>query len=559
MAALLVTSKPLKAAIIAFSLLLFSTAGLGSSAVAAGRIYAAYGAFERSVAINQIAKFALTGKVDGLLADYAHELNREQLARLRRLLTTQINLSPVAVSQFLYSPIGETLLRRLGQIIQTEAGLSGFYAIRAALILAAADQQQGFTLLNVLRQFPTNGIRIDLGQSLDIVEELQQLVERTQQAVISIEQQSTAAALGKPPVNFFQRQDIRQSGSFSWTKRTLTLYDRQRDRTFVADLYLPQNAEDRRQQFRSSNSEFRIPVIVISHGLGSDRNSFEYLAQHLASYSFAVAVPEHPNSNSQQLRSLLAGRADVVSQPSEFIYRPLDVSYLLDVLEQLDRDDPSFALNLNQVGVVGHSFGGYTALALAGADLNFDQLQQDCANLDDVFNLSLLLQCRALELRHTEYNLRDKRVKAAIAINPIVSSISGRDGLSQIQIPVTIVSSSADKVAPALPEQIQPFTWLNAKEKYLVLLAGETHFSAAGQSQKTEPLPLPAALIGPEPKLARRYIQALSVAFFETYVAGSKQYRPYLSADYAQAISQPPLELNLVQSLPINISAQIGN
>jgi len=42
-------------------------------------------------------------------------------------------------------------------------------------------------------------------------------------------------------------------------------------------------------------------VIVISHGLGSDRTSFEYLATALASY-FA-AVPEHPGSNAQQLRT----------------------------------------------------------------------------------------------------------------------------------------------------------------------------------------------------------------------------------------------------------------
>lgn len=39
-----------------------------------------------------------------------------------------------------------------------------------------------------------------------------------------------------------------------------------------------------------------IPVIVISHGLGSDRTTFAYLAIHLASYGFAVLVPEHPEA-----------------------------------------------------------------------------------------------------------------------------------------------------------------------------------------------------------------------------------------------------------------------
>ncbi|RAM47974.1 MAG: hypothetical protein C6Y22_30430 [Hapalosiphonaceae cyanobacterium JJU2] len=58
--------KLLKVASIAFSLLLFSTTELK----AAERIYATYGAFERSVAIDKIEKFALTGEIDGLLADY---------------------------------------------------------------------------------------------------------------------------------------------------------------------------------------------------------------------------------------------------------------------------------------------------------------------------------------------------------------------------------------------------------------------------------------------------------------------------------------------------------
>jgi uncharacterized ParB-like nuclease family protein len=51
----------------------------------------------------------------------------------------------------------------------SQAGQPGFYAIRAALILTAADRRQGFTVLNILPQFPTSGIRGDLGQSLEIV------------------------------------------------------------------------------------------------------------------------------------------------------------------------------------------------------------------------------------------------------------------------------------------------------------------------------------------------------------------------------------------------------
>ena len=124
---------------------------------------------------------------------------------------------------------------------------------------------------------------------------------------------------------------------------------------------------------------------------------------------------------------------------------------------------------------------------------------------------------------------------------------------------MAIVSSSADKVAPALPEQIQPFAWLTAPEKYLILLAGGTHFSTLGAiNPATDPVTIPTQLIGPKPALARRYLKALSVAFFQTYIANQPQYRPYLSAAYAQTISQAPLELNLVQSLPARLTGLLN-
>jgi predicted dienelactone hydrolase len=86
-----------------------------------------------------------------------------------------------------------------------------------------------------------------------------------------------------------------------------------------------------------------------------------------------VAVSEHPGSDAKQLQALLSGRADEVTSPREFIDRPLDVKYLLDELTRLSQSEPGFQerLNLQQVGVIGQSFGGYTVLALAGAKLNF--------------------------------------------------------------------------------------------------------------------------------------------------------------------------------------------
>lgn len=111
-----------------------------------------------------------------------------------------------------------------------------------------------------------------------------------------------------------------------------------------------------------------------------------------------------------------------------------------------------------------------------------------------------------------------------------------------------IVSSSSDTVAPALPEQIRPFTWLTTPNKYLALINGGTHFSTTTESSNAV-VPVPRQVIGSSPALARRYVKALSVPFFETYVAEQSSYLPYLSTDYVNTISQQALPLSLIKSL----------
>lgn len=507
----------------------------------AERIYIPYGILEFSIPVSALEAYALEGRIERELASYAGYVEPQQLEQLRQILITPIDVTPVAIAQFLYSAQGEQILQRVGEIIQTKAGQEGFYGIRAALIKAAA-YPEGLTLLNVLREFPTYGIRINSARSLEIIEDLSELIQRTQEAIAAVNQQAIAEAQGQRtfdvpaqiPPTFLELPDLRQPGAINYSQQTLTLTDPRRGRRFPVDLYLPTSPPPRGGA---------IPVVVISHGLGSNRITFAYLANHLASHGFAVAVPEHPGSSAQYLQALSRGLASEVTPPAELIDRPSDITFLLDELTRSYGEQ----LNLQQVGVLGQSFGGYTALALAGAEINFEQLQEDCDRLNDSLNLSLLLQCRALELPPVEYTLSDPRITAAIAINPVGSTIFGESQFQQIQIPLMLVAGSNDTVAPALPEQIQPFTWLTTPNKYLVLLNQGTHFSTLAPTADDVPLPIP--ILGPDPRIGQDYMKALSLAFFQTYLAGQLEYRRYLSASYAEFISQYLMPLSLVESL----------
>ena len=108
-------------------------------AQAADRIYVTYGLLERSIGFDALENFAKTGEVDDDLFVYTSYVSPAQRKELQSILQAKADVSPVAISQFLYSPQGELLLKRLGQVIQSEARTDGAVGIRAALILAAAD------------------------------------------------------------------------------------------------------------------------------------------------------------------------------------------------------------------------------------------------------------------------------------------------------------------------------------------------------------------------------------------------------------------------------------
>ncbi|MBL1201925.1 MAG: alpha/beta fold hydrolase [Nostoc sp. GBBB01] len=519
--------------------------GMSNSVLAAERIYASYSALELSISVTALENYAKTGVIEGDLAAYQQYLPVEKFEELRRILLNRVKVSPPIVSQLLYTSQGEFLLHRLAQVIKSKSPQpeSEVAALRSALILASGESG-GLTLLNVLRKYPSKSIHLDVAQTFQIATELDKLVNQTHRAIAAVSQKSNIEANSIQESNLSQLPKLEIPGKYKSQKYTLKFLDSKRHRLLITDVYLP--------KISTSAS-----VIVISHGLGLDSSNFQYLASHLASYGFAVVVPNHPASDTTKSPSLLNKHTNELAQPSEFQDRPLDITYILNQLEKANQFDSRFKnrLNVQHVGVFGQSLGGYTALALAGAKINFEQLKQDCqlTGLKKTWNMSLLLQCRALELNINNfgknYSLRDERIKAAIAVNPVTSSIFGEAGLNQIKTPVMIVSSSDDTVAPALYEQILPFSWLANPQKYLVMLVGGTHFSIIGNANPTnQQVSLPADMIG-DASQARRYMTVLSLPFFQSYIAGKSQYIRYLNASYTQSISSKSLGLSFVESL----------
>ena len=494
-----------------------------------------------AISVQDLEIFAKTGRVAPDFATYIRSVKPSQLQKLRQMLQQRMKVSPTYINQLTNSPLTQTLLTRLGEVIQTENLTNGKKSLSLAMVRAAADQKEGLTAINFLRRFPGRKLQVNLTEGFRVYANLSELLKQRDLMIVALRQIAQADAT-TTKIDFSNRLDLRKRGELSYQKRRFEWLDRSRQRVVPGDLYLPQ-----------TTSTSPIPVIVISHGVAEDRQTFAYLAEHLASYGFAVAVVEHIGGNTDRFKQYFSGLAPAPAA-TELLQRPRDVSFVLDELQRLAVNDPILRqLDLQQVGAIGHSLGGYTALALAGATIDFERVKQDC-NPNRSLNLSVLLQCRAQELPPSRYTLQDPRIKAIFAINPLNSTIFGQRGMSQIRVPVFLMGGSDDIVTPAVPEQVYPFTWLQTSEKYLAILEKGTHFSTPAVSPQDRLFPVSDSLIGPDPQLARTYAQALSVAFFQTHLAQRREFQSYLNAAYATSISRVPLPLNLVRS---SASAQI--
>lgn len=541
------------------------TLGLGTVLVtalpgeAAERITFAFGPVERSIELADLERLADEGVLSEDLAYYAQFLPDDyDINEVRDALTWRveqdldtIELDVVLLDRFFYTSQGEYLLNIAADFIRTEGRRSDLRALRGAILVAAGDQEEGLTILNAVRKFPSREMRIELDRGLGLLRELNRAIYETEASIELIE------LLGAPLEELSAAEQARlrslanqarRAGRYQVDRQTLS-----GSSPIPADVYLPM-LQGQLQRNR--------PTVIISHGLGSDRTSYAYLGEHLASHGFVVINVEHPGSNAAQINALLVGKSADVVPNDEFIDRPRQISALLNYLER-EATQYGSLINFAQVGVLGQSFGGYTALALAGANLDFEVLRTACPPSSQSLNVSLLLQCQAGQLAEpseTMLSLQDGRVRAAIAINPITSVLFGEESMGQVTTPTMIVSSGADTVAPALQEQLVPFAWLNQPERYLLLMRQGTHFSTIAMSETgSEAFDLPTEIIGPDPVLAQDYLEATSLAFLTKHLSEDETYGALLTADGIAQLNQEPIKITLVQTLTVpSLVEQLG-
>ena len=157
----------------------------------------------------------------------------------------------------------------------------------------------------------------------------------------------------------------------------------------------------------------RYPVCVISHGGGGSHLLYRSIATHLAASGYVVVSPEHPGDNRNDRSQSNTDRAA--------LHRPRQASLAIDAV----LDDPLLGAvaDASCVCAVGHSMGGYTALALVGGR-PWSRSGQP-------------IPTRA-----------DPRVRAAVLLAPSTDWFLAPNALADVSVPLLVLAGERDPVTP---------------------------------------------------------------------------------------------------------------
>lgn len=281
----------------------------------------------------------------------------------------------------------------------------------------------------------------------------------------------------------------------STTSARFTWHDAKRDRDVPVKIYSPATAPG------------PFPVIIFSHGLGGTRENYEYLGRYWASHGYVSVQVQHHGSDDAVWRGAglgngMAAMRQAVADRRNAINRPRDVSFVIDELERLNRESPSFQgrLDLNRLGVAGHSFGAFTALAIAG----------------QVFAPGA----------KTESSLADPRVKAVIAMSAPVPANKQRldESYAQVRIPCLHMTGTRDAspIGDTLPEERRmPFDHCRNSDQYLITFQDGDHMIFSGRRQASK-----------QDRAFQGLICESSTAFWDVYLRGDGQARAWLTNDF---------------------------
>ncbi|MGG4018470.1 alpha/beta hydrolase [Priestia megaterium] len=196
-------------------------------------------------------------------------------------------------------------------------------------------------------------------------------------------------------------------------------------------------------------SDGLFPLVIISHGDGSTSFAYRTIAQFLARHGFIVGIPQHPFNNREN--NTLSGTIGNLKN------RPTHIRTVIDWF--LKEHSFSSYIKSNNISLIGHSMGGYTALAVAGGvPTSFPSESPDqkpyCLSVD-----------------------HDKRVQSLILLAPATGWFRERGALEDVNIPILMITGEKDTITPSFHGEFVLNGVSDAEKVQHIVVKNGGHFS----------------------------------------------------------------------------------
>lgn len=325
------------------------------------------------------------------------------------------------------------------------------------------------------------------------------------------------------------------------------------------------------------------PLVTLSHGFLMDPPTYDGVARRVASHGFVVVGTEHVDT-AEAVVEAVAGvcaaiprneqlaRVDevfaAIFERNHAFRRVGDLTTLIDAAAARSAPGGDLAglIDTERVGAIGHSFGGFTSFAAAGAEVDVDGIVAACAggpSLADLisgetlrFLICSLFASTDAELLGQPLVLRDERIAAMVSLAAPLELVWGPEfgGLAAIPVPVMLVYTDTDESVDYEDAALAAFPSFPSPTGFLTVLGGnhgnfgEIDFERYAQHVAAIPedcnyRSFVASFAGdPEAQpalpnaLQVELAAAAAAGFLQAHLAGAVGCEPYLDAAFFESI-----------------------
>lgn len=146
-------------------------------AIASEEVELRFGMFARTVDVADLEVFVRTGRPTDRLEALLRMAKIEPV-KARDMLGTIYPADLIQLDKLLNSPLGEAILDRVALAVHTPSHDASRQALRAAIILSAADNGS-LSALELLQRYPTSLVVVDIVELQALLKELEQTLTQS--------------------------------------------------------------------------------------------------------------------------------------------------------------------------------------------------------------------------------------------------------------------------------------------------------------------------------------------------------------------------------------------